>query len=177
MRKGYDSSKMISYANGIVWLVIGAFFIKNGISTPNREELMFYILLYSLIFVFPAWIGVYLGLRYSNRKSVQKKHKEAIDSLELELHIARQELLHEKSLAENEEQARKSAREAEEQAAAAARLVEQTEHHNARQGPPPPPAPPSMPKTISCPGCGASKLLRPMQSEECDYCGRMLVYR
>ncbi|KQN96269.1 hypothetical protein [Paenibacillus sp. Leaf72] len=175
MRKGYDSSKMISYVNGIVWLVIGAFFIKNGISTPNREELMFYILLYSLIFVFPAWIGVYLGLRYSNRKSVQKKHKETIDSLELELHIARQELLHEKSLAENEEQARKSAREAEEQAAAAARLVEQTEHDNARQSSPPPAS--SEPKTISCPGCGANKVLLPQQSEECDYCGRMLVYR
>lgn len=130
-----------------------------------------------MIFIFPAWILVHLVLQFAEREPVQKPFREAIESLRLELQSAEQELELERSMAENEEQERRAAWEAEEQAAAAARLAERIAVHNARQGSPPPPAPPSVPKTISCLGCGANKVLLPQQSEECDYCGRMIMYR
>lgn len=171
------SEKIGVYIIGSVWPIIGVIFYIIVLPDSYQGKLLLNILLYSVIFIFPAWILVHLVLQFAEREPVQKPIREAIESLRLELQSAEQELELERSTAENEEQERRAAWEAEEQAAAAARLAERIAVHNARQSPPPPSAPPSVPKTISCPGCGASKLLRPMQSEECDYCGRMLVYR
>lgn len=39
-----------------------------------------------------------------------------------------------------------------------------------------PVTPPSLPKSVRCPGCGAQNTVSPGQSKSCDYCGTTLAY-
>lgn len=131
------SEKIGVYIIGSVWPIIGVIFYIIVLPDSYQGKLLLNILLYSVIFIFPAWILVHLVLQFAEREPVQKPIREAIESLRLELQSAEQELELERSTAENEEQERRAAWEAEEQAAAAARLAERIAVHNARQSPRP----------------------------------------
>ncbi|ANY67609.1 hypothetical protein BBD42_14830 [Paenibacillus sp. BIHB 4019] len=175
-------------AFGVFWAALGLILYPNTLSPRyGLDGLIATLIIFSL---FPG-ISLYcIGDRKNRRFKWKQKYLAEQEPYLVQFRIELQKLEYEQELAREEreraEEAEEAARLEAEKEATLAALRAETEAAARREAasrtspvPPPsssPPTLPLMPKNISCPGCGAKKVLQPMQSVECDYCGTVLVY-
>ncbi|WP_155973664.1 hypothetical protein [Paenibacillus sp. Leaf72] len=173
-------------AIGVFWAALGLILYPNTLDPSyGLDGLIASWVVFSL---FPGASLFCVGVRKNRRFNWKQKYLNEQEPYLVQFRIELQKLEHEQELAREEreraEEAEATARLEAEKEATLAALRAETEaaarrEAASRTSPPPPsspPPPPLMPKNISCPGCGARKVLQPMQSVECDYCGTMLVY-
>ncbi|WP_338552855.1 hypothetical protein [Paenibacillus sp. KS-LC4] len=176
-------------AFGVFWSALSLILYPHTLSPSyGLDGLIATLIIFSL---FPGVSLYCIGARKSRRFKWKQKYLDEQEPYLVQFRLELQKLEHEQELAREEreraEAAEEAARlEAEKEATLAAMRAETEEAARRaaarrRMSTPPippssPPPPPLMPKNISCAGCGARKVLQPMQSTECDYCGTMLVY-
>ncbi|WP_341279324.1 hypothetical protein [Paenibacillus sp. FSL H8-0537] len=179
-------------AIGVLWAALGLIIYPNTLP-QSGYGVDGIIASWIVVFLFPGACLICVGARKNRRFKWKQKYLDEQEPYLVQFRLELQKLEHEQELAreereraEEEEEAEEAARlEAEKEATLAAiraeaEAVARREAKSRTSPPPPPPSspppPPLMPKSISCAGCGARKVLQPMQSMECDYCGTMLVY-
>ncbi|SFF28555.1 hypothetical protein SAMN04487969_12310 [Paenibacillus algorifonticola] len=170
------------------WLkAIGAFWIVLGVilclpSLLEKGDWFELAIVWSVLFYFPGWSLFHIGGVIHKRLNRNKAYIKTMEALTLRLHLENQKLDYEKGLNAEARKSRKQRIESTEGVVSKAvrhennqsKNVDHTDHtvpHEAERN-----SHPLTPKTVSCPSCGARKVLEPQRSEECDYCGRMLMY-
>ncbi|WP_156182397.1 hypothetical protein [Paenibacillus algorifonticola] len=177
-------------AIGVLWAALGLIIYPNTLP-QSGYGVDGIIASWIVFFLFPGVSLICFGVRKHRRFKWKQKYLDEQEPFLLQFRLEIQKLEHEQELGREErkqaEEAEEAARLGAEKEATLAAMRAETEAAARREAtnritpPPPPPSstpppPPLMPKNISCPGCGARKVLQPMQSLECEYCGTVLVY-
>lgn len=176
-------------AIGVLWAALGLIIYPNTLP-QSGYGVDGIIASWIVVFLFPGVSLICVGVRKNRRLKWKQKYLDEQEPYLVQFRLELQKLEHEQELGREERErageAEEAARLEAEKEATLAAIRAETEaaarrEAASRTSPPSPPSsspppPPLMPKNISCVGCGARKVLQPMQSVECDYCGTMLVY-